>query len=348
VNWCENQNCRETAARIHDPLSFTAMSNPIICIGAALIDDLFHATGEIILASTSDATSTRTAGGVSRNIAHQLALLGVPVQLISVFGDDAEGEWLKSTCNDAGVRLDGAITIPGQPGKYTGILNADGSLFAAFITNPVHQLITPTVLAARTDLLKTASYLLADANLNVDTLEWLLNFSRETNIPFIIEPVSVPPAAKLARLNLAGLYLVTPNEDELPVLCKSHYQTTNMQMQSLLDEGVQNIWLHSGAAGSTLMNNEERKALHACEIEVVDCTGAGDGSLSGFLLGKYLGKTDHECLQIAHTLAAEILQVNGAIASHLDQQKLVQLVPKYYPLHASIHNNSSAGTTSIG
>ncbi len=64
---------------------------------------------------------------------------------------------------------------------------------------------------------------------------------------------------------------------------------------------------------------------------MVDCTGAGDGSLSGFMLGKYLGKEDLDCLKLAHTLSAEILQVNGAIAYHLTQDKLLQLVTKYYP-----------------
>jgi pseudouridine kinase len=36
-------------------------------------------------------------------------------------------------------------------------------------------------------------------------------------------------------------------------------------------------------------------------------------------------------MKLAHTLSAEILQVNGAIATHLTQQKLLQLVTKYYP-----------------
>ena len=71
--------------------------------------------------------------------------------------------------------------------------------------------------------------------------------------------------------------------------------------------------------------------LHAPSIEVLDSTGAGDGSLAGYILGKHLGKEDLDCLKLAHTLSAEILQVNGAIATHLDQQKLLTFVSKYYP-----------------
>jgi pseudouridine kinase len=307
------------------------MSNPVICIGAALVDELFHATGELLLSTTTDATVTKTAGGVSRNIAHQLALLGVPVQLITAVGNDSDGDWLKQVCTSAGVKLDATITRKGLSGKYTGILNADGSLYTAFLTNAANHLITPEHLEKHIDLLKTASYLLADANINVDTAEWLLAFSKEKGIPFVLEPVSVPPAKKYKNVNLQGLHLITPNEDELPVLCSDKSFFTQQQIEELLAKGIENIWLHNGKHGSALYNKEKAITLHAPSIEVVDCTGAGDGSLSGFILGKHLGKTDVECMKLAHTLSAEILQVNGAIATHLTQDKLLQLVTNYYP-----------------
>lgn len=307
------------------------MANPVICIGAALVDELFHTVEKIIPASTSDATVTKTAGGVSRNIAHQLALLGVPVQLISVFGNDSDGTWLKQVCIDAGVKLDGSLTIEGLTGKYTGVLNVDGSLFTAFLTNSANHLITPDHLEWNRDLLRSASFLLADANVNTETIEWLLNFSKETGIPFIIEPVSVPPASKLASIDLDGLYLITPNEDELPVICHEPLSSAKKHVDELLERGVKNIWLHNGIHGSTIIGKNKTTSLHASLVDVIDCTGAGDGSLSGYLLGKYLDKDDAGCLKIAHTLASEILQVNGAIATHLTQEKLLQLIPKYFP-----------------
>lgn len=307
------------------------MPKPIICIGAAFVDELFHAHEGVLHATTNPASVTKTAGGVSRNIAHHLGLLGVPVELISVFGNDSEGDWLKQICTAAGVQVDGALTREGLTGKYTGVLDADGSLYTAFLTNAATHLITPEFLATRTDLLATASYLLADANVSTESMDWLLQFSRRTGIPFIIEPVSVPPAKKLQALQLDGLFLVTPNEDELPVMCSDKSFFAQMQVEELLNRGVQQVWLHNGKHGSALYSKAGSVTLHAPQIDVVDCTGAGDGSLTGFLLGKYLGKSDAECLRIAHTLSAEILQVNGAIARHLNQQQLLQLVDTYFP-----------------
>jgi len=307
------------------------MPKPVICIGAAFVDELFQMKEEMIVATTVEAFVSKTAGGVSRNIAHQLSLLGVDVQLISVFGNDSDGDWLKQTCTNAGVKIGASLTKEGLSGKYTGILNLDGSLFTGFLTNAATTLITPQHLEKHKTLLQSASYLLADANISVATGEWLLAFSIETGIPLILEPVSVPPARKFKNTNLKGLYLVTPNEDELPVLCSDKALFTQHQIEELIRKGVENVWLHNGKLGSAIYNKERSITLHAPEIEIIDCTGAGDGSLSGFILGKTLGKEDVDCLKLAHTLSAEILQVNGAIATHLNQQKLLSLVSKYYP-----------------
>jgi pseudouridine kinase len=307
------------------------MYHPVICIGAALVDELFHAHDELLLATTNNAAVTKTAGGVSRNIAHQLAILGVPVQLITVVGNDSDGDWLKNSCTSAGVKLDATITKEGLSGKYTGVLGVDGSLFTAFLTNAANDLITPAHLQKNQDLLKTASFLLADANISTAATAWLLNFSKETGIPFILEPVSVPPARKYKDASLDGLFMITPNEDELPVLCQEAEAMTQLQVEELFARGVNSVWLHNGKQGSVLYTKERALSLHAPSIEVVDCTGAGDGSLSGFLLGKHLSLDDAHCMKLAHTLSAEILQVNGAIATHLTQQTLLNLIPKYYP-----------------
>ncbi len=307
------------------------MQQPIICIGAILVDELIHAGHPILPATTVDAKITKTAGGVAHNIAKQLSILGAHVQLISVFGNDSDGDWLKQSCSAAGVKIDASITKEGISGRYTGVLNVDGSLYTAFLSNAAVEMVTPAHLEKQEALLLTAQYIMADANTSVESMNWLLAFSKKTGIPFIIEPVSVPPASKLKEMDLNGLYMVTPNEDELPVMCSEKSFLTQLQVEELLKRGVQNIWLHNGKQGSAFYNKDKAITLHAPDIEVVDCTGAGDGSLSGFLLGKTLGRTDEECIKLAHTLSAEILQVNGAIVTHLSQEELLSRVTKYYP-----------------
>ena len=103
---------------------------------------------------------------------------------------------------------------------------------------------------------------------------------------------------------------------KLPVIVRRNHSSSS-RWTSCCKEWVKQIWLHNGKHGSALYSQGKSVSLHAPDIEVVDCTGAGDGSLSGFILGKYLGKEDADCMKLAHTLSAEILQVNRAIVTHL-------------------------------
>lgn len=306
------------------------MSKAVVCIGSALVDELYHATETILMHTTNNVAVTKTAGGVSRNIAHNLSLLNIPVQLISVFGNDTEGSWLKNVCINAGIKIDASITSAASNAKYTAIINPDGSMFTALLSNAALHHITPAYLEQHHALLSTAAYLLVDANISVEVVNWLVEFSNASGIPLIIEPVSVPPAKSVTRANLNGVYLITPNEEELPALCSLASTTIEEQVNELLQRGIGNVWLHRGAKGSTLYNKDGAIHLDAPNATIVDCTGAGDGSLAAFIMSKYIGKNDEESLQIAHTLSAEILQVNGAIATHVNQQNLLTLVPKYY------------------
>lgn len=306
------------------------MSKPVICIGAALVDDLYHAHETMLMHTTNEVTQTRTAGGVSRNIAHQLSILDIPVQLISVFGKDSDGDWLKQVCIDAGIKLDASIMDAAVTGKYTALIDKDGSMFTALLTNAALHLITPEYLQQHEGLLGSAAYILVDANLSVETVNWLIRFTNMNSIRMIIEPSSVPPAKKISRCNFEGLYLITPNEDELPALCSETATTTDEQVQELFNRGVQYVWLHKGKLGSALYKKTETLQLNAPTANVVDCTGAGDGSVSGFILSKYFGKDNLNSMRTAHTLSAEILQVHGAIATHLTQEKLLNSVSKYY------------------
>lgn len=306
------------------------MSKPVICIGAALVDDLYHAHETMLMFTTNEVTQTRTAGGVSRNIAHQLSILDIPVQLISVFGKDGDGDWLKQVCIDAGIKLDASIMDATVTGKYTALIDKDGSMFTALLTNAALHLLTPEYLQQHEGLLASAAYILVDANLSVESVNWLIRFTNMNNIRMIIEPSSVPPAKKISRCNFEGLYLITPNEDELPALCSEAATTTDEQVQELFNRGVQYVWLHKGKLGSALYKKTETLQLNAPTANVVDCTGAGDGSVSGFILSKYFGKDNLNSMRTAHTLSAEILQVHGAIATHLTQEKLLNSVSKYY------------------
>lgn len=311
-------------------MNYELINKKVICIGAVLVDELFYCFEPVIPATSNPAVMKKTAGGVMRNIAHHLVLLDIPTTFITVAGNDADGVWLINDCVTAGIDMSAAITANCNTGKYAAILNPDGTLHAAAAVNPCEVYLTTELLQQQITMLLTATVIIADTNLNTTVLAWLIGFCREKNIPLCIEPVSVSKARKLAGIDLHGVFMITPNEDEL----KSLVTTTgdeNNTVEQLHGRGATNIWLTKGAAGSTMFTKDRRIYLPAAAAKVKDTTGAGDAALAAYVAAYYMGMDEINCMKAGHTMAAHVLQQDGAVATGITQQTLLTAIKKYYP-----------------
>ena len=99
------------------------MNKPVICIGSALVDELYFCKENAIAGTSNPAISKKFPGGVISNIARHLALLEIPVELITVLGNDADGNWLKDQLVKDGVEMKNSFMINDNTGKYVSFLN---------------------------------------------------------------------------------------------------------------------------------------------------------------------------------------------------------------------------------
>lgn len=284
------------------------MVKPIVCIGAALVDEMYQCKQTPIQGTSNPSSYQRFAGGVARNVAHHLALLGHNVELITHFGRDSEGDWLREVCSKAGIGLSNSCISDSGTGRFAAILSPDGELFTAASVTALEEEITPAFLQSHSDFLASASLLVLDCNLSLESLRWLLDFARVYQLKVVIEPVSVSKASKLKTLNLEGVLLITPGEEELLAL------ENDSEIQQ---RGILNIWLRKGKQGSTLILPNEEFSEPAPNVEVTDTTGAGDAALAGWIHALTRDKNPVECVRYGHALAALILQTKGAVLESL-------------------------------
>lgn len=312
-------------------LYICVMGDHVVVIGAALIDELYFCTRETVLASSNPATMKKAAGGVARNIAHNLSLLGIPVKLFSVTGNDNDGRWLIESCKQAGINTDLFWQVDEITGKYASVLDTDGSLIVAACTDISEQYLTPAILQQRSKEFAKASMIIADANIAASSIGWLAAFCREHDIQLIIEPVSVAKSEKIAGLNLDGITMITPNEAELFSLCNKKHSGYAGAISELLQRGVQYIWLRKGPAGSELFSKEHSITLDTVPVVIKDSTGAGDAALAGWVAARFAGRNETESLKAAHSIALEVLQTDGAVAVHINKNNFPAIIKKYYP-----------------
>lgn len=307
------------------------MAAPVICIGTLMVDELFFCPEMAIAATSNPATVKRYAGGVAGNIARNLAMLQVPVQLLAALGTDSDAAWLKQVLHKEGVGLELLLQVEEQTGKYASVINPDGSLYVAVCADECSKHLSPTYLQHISGELAMAAMIVTDTNVDAVTLNWLIRFARNQGIPLLIEPVSVVKARKLADMDLSGVFMITPNEDELPAVCNGRHNDITGCLQELLQRGVQQVWLRQGEKGSLMHRKDGSKQVPVPHMDVADSTGAGDAALAGWIAAYYNGSGSSECQQAGHVMAMETLRVHGSVMEDFTMNKLIQSIKKYYP-----------------
>ena len=301
-----------------------------VCIGAVLIDELFFCGDPVITSTSNPAIQKKDIGGVMSNIARHLSLLEIEVEFITVFGSDTDAEFIKKSFLEIGLSFQHSLEIEAPTGKYCAIHQPDGSLFTAACSDTLSKMITPDFLQTRIDILKDAEIIVADTNLEIDALKWLINFSLIENKKLIIEPVSIAKANKLSAIDLNGVFMITPNQDEVFSIQQDSDNTLENVSKKLIDRGIKQVWISLGDKGSIMYDNTNQIQLNVPQITIKDSTGAGDAALAAWIFAYLNQFSEIDCLKIAHSFALDILHKEGAVDKSITKEKLLSLRTKYY------------------
>jgi pseudouridine kinase len=295
------------------------MPKTFLCIGGLLLDEL-HVCRESIIQGTSNPTIIkRSVGGVMGNVSRQLGLLGIPVELISAVGFDGEATLLLETLDACSVQYPRMLRTTKGSGKFTAFLEPEGNLFAATCSDQANLEITPEYLHQLKLDPECYSMVVIDNNLPTASIQWLIDFSTHNQLPIIIEPVSIPKIQKWDKLNMQGVFMITPNEAEWAAFMDSTRDHQD-QLTELNRRGIKRAWVRRGDQASLWFEGREILEQHVQPVAVFDSTGAGDASLAGWIAGWHWGWDDAKCRQAAQVMASAVLSVEGSVHPCLSEQ----------------------------
>jgi pseudouridine kinase len=270
------------------------------------------------MASSNPGTAALTPGGVARNIAENLARLGVAASLISAIGRDRLGEQLMRETADAGVDVGGVMRAPGPTGLYAATLDAGGELIVAVAAMQVLERLTPGRLQRHRGRIASADLVVADSNLPAATLDWLLRVAAEDDVRLAIEAVSVPKGGKLRRLlrRQRPLFALFCNRDEARAL--TGRTAVGEVARALHDRGVRHVCIGLGRRGMLVSNADgSRTVVPAIPAAIVDVTGAGDAAMAGTLFGLLRGEPLATAARYGQAAAALTVSCGRTVAPRL-------------------------------
>ena len=233
-------------------------------------------------------------GGVGRNIAHNMSLLGLDVRLVTAFGDDVYAQKLAAVCGELGIDISQSPVIPGgHTSTYLFVNDESGDMQLAVSDMDIYDHLTPQVLQSRRQLLDGSQVVVVDTNLPAETVAWVAENCRA---PIFADPVSTAKAEKL-RPVLGRLHTLKPNRIEAELLSGvaiSDDASLRRAADALLETGLHRVFISLGADG-VFAADRSGQVLHlpAPEGNIVSTTGCGDSFMAA-LAWAYLQGSDLE------------------------------------------------------
>ena len=245
-------------------------------IGAANIDIGGFPDGRLSMQDSNPGRVRLSAGGVGRNIACNLAQLGVEVELVAPLGGDAFADIVRGDCARAGVGLSMSPVFPdATSSSYLYIADAGGDMALAVNDMGLLGRLTPDALRPYLDEINAMDAVVLDANLSAELIAWL---GPRLRAPVIADAVSSAKAPHLRPI-LPWLRAVKPNALEAEALTGIAVRdeaTARQAVRALADAGAGRAFITLGKGGVCCGDAARIERLRSPAASIFSASGAGD------------------------------------------------------------------------
>lgn len=266
------------------------MEKPLISVIGGANVDLSATLHDTFIAQDSNPGHVDVGyGGVGRNIAHNLALMGASVQLLTILGGDLFGGLLRDYCKMQGIDLHLSERVQSdRSGVYLCINNHGGEMIAAVADTDIIRHITPEWLEKRSGEINQSDFVVADTNIGEDALRYLME---TCTAPLFVDGVSSTKAHRvvnaLKKSKQPYLHTLKLNLKEAIAVTKAPGYPE--AAQQLLDWGVEHVYITLSGEGVYCRNAAEEWLFPSLPGEIINTTGAGDAFLAGVVLAHAKG-----------------------------------------------------------
>ena len=254
-----------------------------VVIGAANIDIGGTPYKPLIPGDSNPGVIKMSYGGVARNIAHNLTLLGFNVELITAAGDDTLGMEMLRKCEAIGLDTSLSVVVPGGSSSvYLFINDEKGEMDLALSHVDIVKNITPEYIESISDVINSAEVVVADCNLSQETILKLKDICK---VPLYVDTVSVSHADKI-KGHLEGIDTIKPNlleaEFLTDMIIESEYDCLEAA-RTLINQGVRRVFISMGPDGMIAADKNHAILADRYPVTVKSTTGAGDSAMAAIV-----------------------------------------------------------------
>lgn len=266
----------------------------VTIIGGANMDIQGFPYGSLNYKDSNPGVIKVSPGGVGRNIAENLARLGVSVKLITAVGKDMYGNKLIEEAKYAGFDMLESLIVEGEStSSYVAILDEEGDMALAISHMDVLDKMTVDFMKSKRNIIENSTLLVVDTNIPKDVIDYLVTTHKDKAI--FLDTVSTAKAKKVKDI-IGYFHTIKPNKIEAEILSGVEIRDKRDLLKAseyFLKQGVKRVYITLGSEGVFYSDGVKSGQLKGPKVEVVNATGAGDAFVAALAYG-YVNGADIE------------------------------------------------------
>ena len=289
------------------------MGMGIVVLGAVFVDIKGYPSEVYIPGGRNAGRVEQVHGGVSRNIAEDIANVELRPTFISLVDDSGAGADVIKKLKSHKVNTDYIRVTPNGMGTWLAVFGNNGDVEAAISKRPDLHPILDTLIEHGDEIFSQADSISLEIDRDKDIVKQVFMLAEKYGKP-VYAVVSNMRIAVERRDFLRSTHCFVCNQQEAGILFSDDYSDkAPEEMADILAERIkaariQRMIVTMGEHGAVYATIDGEKGIcPAKKVDVKDTTGAGDAFFAGATIGLTYGKTMQEACEIGTRLAASVI-----------------------------------------
>lgn len=300
----------------------------IVVIGSIFVDIKGYPLGDFIPTGRNVGFVVTKHGGVSRNVAEDIANVELRPTFVGLVDDTGLGRDVLAQLGRHKVNTDYIRAVPNGMGTWVAVFDKNGDVCANVSSRPDLSAINDILDESGDELFRDADSIVVEFDMERPTLKRVFELAEKykKDVYAVVSNMSIAIARRdLIRKNAC----LVCNLQEAGIFFSEKYDHLNAeQMEPVLAEKVRQaeiprMVVTMGGEGAVYAElGGESGIVPALHVAVRDTTGAGDAFFAGVTMGLTYGKSLKESCQIGTRLAASVIETKENVCPRFLPQEL--------------------------
>ncbi len=305
----------------------------IVVIGAVYVDIKGYPEDVFIPRGRNVGRIEQVHGGVSRNVAEDIANVELRPTFVSLVEDSGIGQDVMRKLRNHKVNTNYIRTTPDGMGTWLAVFENDGDVVASISKRPNLKPIADILDEQGDEIFRDADSIVIEIDIDKEIVKRTFRLAEKYNKKVYTLVANMTIAVE-RRDFLQQTECFVCNQQEAGILFSDDYSDKDpAQMEQILAEKVRLARINSmivtmGGQGAVYADRYGNSGFcPARKVTVKDTTGAGDAFCAGAVMGLTYGKTLGEACQIGTYLAASVIMTSENVCPRFLPQELGLEIP---------------------